>query len=144
MNYHLVDLMPRKNLEHCFIDEHPEGIEIKTYKFGRGLPFGNEYPPNVRVFLAERYKGIQLSDLIENSRGMLITSRRVKEVIERVNQAPPDYLPLAIYNHKKRAASTDYFIVNPIGTFDCLNLEASDIVYHLEQVPAKPADTQPE
>lgn len=36
-------------------------------------------------------------------------------------------MPLAIYNHKGRLASSDYFIVNPLGTVDALDLERSQI-----------------
>ncbi|WIG94990.1 DUF1629 domain-containing protein [Myxococcus sp. SDU36] len=134
MNYHLIHLMPREDQNFCFIDDKPEGIGIKSYKLGKGLPLGSDYPPNARVFMTDRYKGIQVSDLIENACNLLIVSKRVKEVIERINKAPTEYLPLSIYNHKKRAASTDYFIINPLGTFDCLNLETSDIVYHNDKV----------
>ncbi|WP_082207042.1 imm11 family protein [Corallococcus macrosporus] len=134
MQYYLILLIPRENLQYCFVDNFPEGLGLVSYKLGHGEPLGADYPANARVYMAERYKGMQVPDLVENTCGMLIVSKRVKEVFERVNQGPVEYLPVAIYNHKKRVASTDHFIINPIGTVDCLNLEASEIEYHNDKI----------
>jgi hypothetical protein len=60
---------------------------------------------------------------------MLIISKRLKDAMSAVNQGPVQYLPLAIYNHKKRLASDDYFIVNPLGTMDVLDTSVSEIEY---------------
>ena len=38
-----------------------------------------------------------------------------------------EYLPFDLHDHRKRLLSKDYVIVNPIGTFDCLDLKASKI-----------------
>ncbi|NVJ09699.1 hypothetical protein HUW63_31305 [Myxococcus sp. AM001] len=130
MHYYLILPMSRENLNYCFVDNYPEGLGLIDYKIGHGEPLGADYPMDARVYMTERYKGMQVPDLVENTCGMRIVSRRVKEVFERVNQSPVEYLPVAIYNHKKRVASTDHFIVNPLGTVDCLNLEASEIEYH--------------
>ncbi|WP_240358393.1 imm11 family protein [Myxococcus vastator] len=121
--------MPRQQLQYCFVDELPEGLGLNRYKVGHGETLGADYPADARVYMTDRYQGIQVSDYVENACGILIVSKRVKEVFERVSRGPVEYLPLAIYNHKKRLASADHFIVNPIGTVDCLNLEASDIKY---------------
>jgi len=40
-----------------------------------------------------------------------------------------EILPFTLYDHKKRVLTKDYWIVNPIGTFGCLNKEASEIKY---------------
>ncbi|WP_163786508.1 imm11 family protein [Myxococcus vastator] len=134
MNYYYIHLMPRENLNYCFIDEYPSEVGIKSYKIGKGLKLGTDYPEDSRVYMADRYTGIQLSDLIENACGMLIVSKRIKETFERVNKGPVEYLPLTICNHKKRVASTEHFIINPLGTVDCLNLKASTIVYHDDKI----------
>ncbi|AEI64023.1 imm11 family protein [Corallococcus macrosporus] len=134
MNFYYIHLMPRDNLSYCFIDDYPSEVGIKSYKIGKGLMLGADYPAASRVYMTERYTGIQLSDLIENACGMLIVSKRIKETFEQVNNGPTEYLPLTICNHKKRVASTDYFIINPLGTIDCLNLKASTITYHDEKI----------
>jgi hypothetical protein len=67
---------------------------------------------------------------------MLIVHREVKDVIAEVNEGPTEYLPLRIYNHKKRLASDEYFIVNPLGAQDCLDLSASKIEYMGKKIVA--------
>ncbi|MCY1082650.1 imm11 family protein [Archangium lansingense] len=129
MRYYLIDLMPEDNPDFCFLDSYPEGLGLKTYKLGKGQPLKDDYPADARIYMSDKEKGIQVPDLVGNSRSMLITSQRVKEVIERVNQGPTEYLRVAIYNHKKRVASPDHFILNPLGVVDCLNLRASEIEY---------------
>ena len=42
-------------------------------------------------------------------------------------QLPVEALPIAILNHKKRVASQDHFILNPLGTHDCLDLGESEL-----------------
>ncbi len=37
-------------------------------------------------------------------------------------------MPVRIHDHRERLLSDEYVIVNPIGTFDCLDLEASDVL----------------
>jgi hypothetical protein len=79
------------------------------------------------VYMSSRFGGMALPDFVSNTRGLLIVHRRVTEVFRRINEGPTEYLPLAIYNHKRRLASPDYFVVNPLGTHDVLDLKASDI-----------------
>jgi hypothetical protein len=44
-------------------------------------------------------------------------------------QTPMECLPFTLFDHRRRVASRDYFIINPLGTFDCLNTSKSEIVY---------------
>lgn len=129
MNYFQINLMPRKNSEYCFLRSYPEGLDIHTYKLGKGERLGAEYPADARIYMDPRERGIELPSLIGNTCCMLIVDRPMKEVLERLNKAPVQYLPVRIYNHKKRLASADHFIVNPIGTYDCLDTEQSGIEY---------------
>jgi len=130
MLYYLIDLTTDDNPDYCYLDSYPEGLGLKTYKLGYGQELKADYPADARVYMTNRVKGMQVPDLVGNTCGMLVTSRRVKEVFERVNQGPVEYLPVAIYNHKKRVASPHHYILNPLGTVDCLNLQASNIKYH--------------
>jgi hypothetical protein len=38
-----------------------------------------------------------------------------------------EYLPVQILNHKKKLASKDYFILNPLSVVDCVDIEASEV-----------------
>jgi hypothetical protein len=103
---------------------------LKTWKLNKGAEFlEGEYPQDAKIFMSDEEPGIEIPDLVPNTGLMLIVSKRLKEGIEAVNRGPIQYLPLSIYNHKKRLASSDYFIVNPLGTVDVLDTSASEIEY---------------
>ena len=74
--------------------------------------------------------------IIGNTQSLLIVSKVLKEQIDQVNADPVQILPVAIHNHKNRLASADYFVVNPIGQRDCLDLEESEIEWHDADVVA--------
>ena len=38
-----------------------------------------------------------------------------------------EYLPVQILNHKKKVASKDYFLMNPLSVVDCIDVEASEV-----------------
>ncbi|MBU8899864.1 hypothetical protein KRR26_30060 [Corallococcus sp. M34] len=134
MPYYLIQLTTCDNPDLCFLDDYPEGLGLNSYKLSKGKQLGSDYPANARVFMTDRVKGMQVPDLVSNTCSMVVTSRRVKEVFERLNQGPTEYLPVALYNHKKRVASPDHFILSPLGTVDCLNLQESEIEYHKDKV----------
>lgn len=109
------------------IDDFVEGIGNKAYCAGGGVRLGAVYPPDARISLRKENPGMKLSSLLGNTRLMLIVSREFKEIIARTCTNEIEYLPFRLYDHRKRVLSADYFIVNPIGTLDCLDLKKSDI-----------------
>lgn len=62
---------------------------------------------------------------------MLVFHRDAKVIIEQVNNGPTEFLPLSIYNYRKKLLSSDYFIVNPLGSYMCLDRKKSE--FHLER-----------
>jgi hypothetical protein len=76
----------------------------------------------------DRSPGIKLPSLIGNTNDFLIVKRELKMVFEESGVAL-ECLPFTLFDHKKREASRDYFIINPLGTFDCLDLQKSVVVY---------------
>jgi hypothetical protein len=127
VNYYALETMPLHDEDLCFLQKLPTEIEATEFKIAMGIPIADEYPDDVRMYMDDEYPGLKLPDLVGNTQSFLIVSERVKEVIERLNTAPTEYLRLSIYNHKKRLHSAAYWFINPLGGFDCLNLGASDI-----------------
>lgn len=113
----------------AFIDQVPDGLDGYDYKMALGEPIGDQYPDEAEIYLQPRYPGIKLAPLIGNTIGYLIVNTAVKDVIEAHETGDIEYLPFVLFNHKKRVHSRDYWIVNPLGTYDCLNRDASDIKY---------------
>lgn len=131
MKYYLLKTLAQTKPEFCVLRSYPEGMGLKTWKLGDGVELQEgEYPQDAKIFMSDQEPGMEIPDLVPNTGQMLIVSKRLKDGIAAVNQGPVQYLPLAIYNHKKRLASGDYFIVNPVGPLDVLDTSASEIEYH--------------
>lgn len=131
MRFWLLDTLGDTNDEDvCFLSNFVKGIEAKSWCVYRGEALAPLYPKDAKIFLAREDKGLRLCSLIGNDQRMLVVSTEFKELIQKhCPDTNIEYLPFTLYDHRKRVHSRDYFIVNPIGTFDCLDYEASDIVW---------------
>lgn len=114
----------------CFFDTAVRGIGNKDYCFAMGLPVKDFYPSDAKIFLKKEYPGMKLASFIGNSCLMLVVSRELRETIEKhCPDVPIEYLPFTLIDHRRRVHSTDYCLVNPLGTLDCADKRASDLMY---------------
>ncbi len=132
MDYYRINLMPSVDSSLCFLDYPPKGTGMFTHRMAGGHAMGEKYPADAQIYMDDRNPGTKLSSLIGNTNRFLIVRREIKEVLEKTG-VPLECLPFTLFDHKKREASRDYFIVNPLGTFDCLDLQRSEIVYDDEE-----------
>lgn len=131
MKHYFIKTLGRSTTEGwCVLHAPPEGLGVSDYRLAEGDPIGSRYPSDARIYMSDESSGIRLGSLIGNTKSFLIVATVVKEVIEQhCAGVEIEYLPFTLYNHKKREHSRDYWIVNPIGTRDVLNLKASEIEY---------------
>lgn len=131
MKYFLVDTLGDLDYgDYCILDKAPEGIGVKYSFLVRGRPIGSDFPSDAKIRMSPDRTGIKLGGLIASTKNFLILHRDVVDVVkEACGDAEIEYLPVSVVNHKGRVQSPDYFIVNPIGTLDCLDPDASEIVY---------------
>lgn len=130
MRYFIIEILGNyldKKL--AFIDKPPVDLGLYDYCMARGERVGDRYPEDARIYLQPESLGIKLSSLIGNSLGCLIVNTEMKDVIVEHCDCEIEILPFTLCNHKKRVHSKDYWIINPIGSIDCLNKKASDIRY---------------
>ena len=116
--------------QYCLIEDKPIGTGLRSVDADnptRGEKAAHLYPADARVYMSTKWKGTKLPDFVSNVESLLIVSRRVKEVIEKINQRPIEYIPISIHDQKQKLASADYFIVNPLGCFDILDFDACDV-----------------
>ncbi|HYO57920.1 imm11 family protein [Archangium sp.] len=114
----------------CRIEDPPRGIGLRKYCPALGDRAAPYYPPDARIQLVEEQPGIQLSSLLGNNINYLIVCTAMKETIqEHCMGVEIEYLPFDLYDHRGRLYSRDYFIINPIGTYDCLDEAHSGIEY---------------
>ncbi|MCY1041532.1 hypothetical protein OV208_09420 [Corallococcus sp. bb12-1] len=114
--------------ELALVDGAPEGMSLRAYCMSEGDPALRFYPKEAKVSLRSDHPGIKLSSLLGNTSSYLIVRADVKEVIAaHAKDIEVEYLPFDLYDHRKRLYSQDYFIINPIGTLDCLDVAASGV-----------------
>ena len=95
----------------------------------RGERAGSEYPPDARIYLQIESPGLKLRSLLGNTACYLIINTELKTILETLDLGQVEILPFTLYDHRKRPLSKDYWIVNPLGTFDCVNRAASEIEF---------------
>ncbi|HYO55246.1 imm11 family protein [Archangium sp.] len=132
--------------EQCFLDAAPKGLGARSAHLSHGKPVTALYPEDPCVQLSEENPGIRLESFIGNTKRMLVVSSPLRAVLEKWCQEQDiEYLPVHIYNHRGRLHTSDYSIINPLGTLDCLDRERShvemmkDVVLSVERIVLSPA-----
>ncbi|WNO10393.1 imm11 family protein [Teredinibacter sp. KSP-S5-2] len=128
MKYYKLNVYRRQDKDFSFIERPPEEIALLSSYIMSGKKAASKYPEDVVAKMSDR-GGLVLSDFIGNAELSIIAHESVKNTIESVCGDACEYLPVSIENHKGRIASDEYFYINPLGTYDCLNKELSDIDY---------------
>lgn len=128
MRFFTWNILGQYNPEQCFLNEAPRGLGARSFHLAHGIPVRGLYPDDPRIHLSEEYPGIRLESFIGNIKHMLVVSSPLRAVIEKWCQGQEiEYLPVHIYNHRGRLHTSDYSIINPIGTLDCLDREFSEV-----------------
>ena len=128
-----IETCPTEDFSLCVLSGAPKGTVTLNHRMSRGYPMGADYPSDAQWAMCERYKGIKLSTLITCVSGILVLAKQAMEVLQDTG-VTMECLPFTLLNHKGRVASRDYFIVNLLGTLDCLDIEKSDIEWLDDQV----------
>ncbi|WNZ62545.1 hypothetical protein QEG98_01480 [Myxococcus sp. MxC21-1] len=129
MDYFSLTRGPTVDRSLCMLEREPKGLRMFSHRLGEGYPMGDKYPPDAEWQMSSKYGGGKLASLIASH--YVVVERALKEVFERTG-VPMECLNFTLFDHKGQVASRDYFIINPLGTFDCLHLEKSEIKYSKE------------
>ncbi|RMG93914.1 MAG: hypothetical protein D6705_17425 [Deltaproteobacteria bacterium] len=139
MRYFMIERLgdQRKFDEYVVVTKDPSGLKLKTFYLSRGRRVGEFYPDDATIQLQDDCPGLVLTSFLANTQGLLIFDTRCKEVVEEACRGQEiEYLPFTLLDHGGDLLSKDYWIVNPIGTFDCVDRSRSDISY-LDDDPSK-------
>ncbi|WP_144429576.1 imm11 family protein [Myxococcus hansupus] len=117
------------NEDLCLLREFVDGIGMHAWKVSKGESLRSVYPADAKIFMTPDSPGIKLCSLIGNTDSMLVAAPELRATIEKHRQSDVEYLPFTLYDHRKRVHSRDYVIINPLGTFDCLDFKASQIIW---------------
>lgn len=130
MKYFFIDPLGDPDGDWCTVEKPPKGMGLTVARPSKGRRVGEKYPSDAAIFMSPNYEGIRVGSVVGNTESYLIVAGPVKKVIEaHCKGADIEYLPVALYDHKGRLSGADFFIINPIGAIDCLNLDASEINY---------------
>lgn len=128
--FQIITLGDTRDKSLIFISNYLENIGLAAYQPAAGERVGEDYPKDAEILLQPEDPGVKLPSLIGNTISYLIVNAETKDtIIEYCPEYEVDIetLPFTLINHKKRVHSKDYWIINPIGTFDCVDRSASEI-----------------
>ena len=107
----------------------PEGIK-KAHQLSSGISRAEGWPTKVACRMSDEYpKDIELTDNLYGT-GLTVISDRVKKALADAKVNGVEYLPVQVYNHKNKVASSDYAILNPLTVVDCIDTKASGVQWN--------------
>ena len=110
--------------------ENPDGF-AKQFLLMKGVPLLGQWPENVVCQMSAQYpKDIQLADNLFGSDYPLVSGRLKERIVAANDGSQIEFLPVTILNHKERVASKDYYLLNPVGSLDCIDIEKSGVVWN--------------
>ena len=102
----------------------------EDWKLLYGEPVADAFPGKASFSMNPDYPhDIALTDSLYNIDMLIVASAALRGVIEAEAPAQVEYVPVPIYNHKKRAIQEPYALVHPIDPVDCLVLDACKPTY---------------
>jgi hypothetical protein len=101
------------------------------YKLKKGDSVASEWPDDARFSMDPDFKKkIKLSDNLLNPSRVLVASKRLADFFREKKVPNLEFLPVTIFNHKKKVASTEYSIVNLVTTQDCIDTKKSEVTWN--------------
>ena len=109
--------------DHCIIDTDSPSLRDFSWKLAEGTPAGSPLPTDLSVRMDTSHPGLIIPDFIGNTLRVFMVSNRLKTLWDREEAAKIEWVPIRIYNHKRRIASKDSFIANVLTAQDCVDME---------------------
>ncbi len=101
------------------------------WEIGMGISRAAGFPDDARFEMNSRFpKQTVVADVVYNREGMIVASRRVRDLLEATSLRGVEYLPVRIVSHKGRVASEEHCIVHPVGTVDAIDIPNSEIEWN--------------
>ncbi|VAW86808.1 hypothetical protein MNBD_GAMMA16-169 [hydrothermal vent metagenome] len=102
----------------------------EDYQYNEGEPLLPNYPSldqAIMVFDSIHYPDqSKLYDIVPALDAVLVINNKVKNVLNNMNVDNIEYLPIRLWDHQKSPVSDDYYILNPLGSVDFIDMEKSE------------------
>ena len=111
----------------CILDRLPED-DHALFRPRIGRAMGRDYP-NARDFpMSPDLGGVELPDLVRNTLGFYVVSKRLRETLERTSDASFEMLPIHILDRRGVRVSAPYWIANLLErSIPCADLQRSEM-----------------
>jgi hypothetical protein len=106
--------------ENCVVGPDPD-FAGKAYQIAFGERVGSDYPEDLRLPMSRSSPGKHTPDALHNTMSFLLTSHRLAEILRPEVGEEVEFLPFELVNHKKKVVPGFGFIVNLIGTVECVD-----------------------
>src|SRR5262245_53011782 len=100
------------------------------YKLMKGESVAKEWPDVSMRMDPDFKKKIKLSDNLLNPVNIIVASKKLCDFFRSQRVPNIEYLPVTIYDHKKKVASKEYSIANLVTTQDCIDTKKSEVTWN--------------
>ena len=118
-------LYEKKDSSFCVVTDRRDSFD-KIWYPSEGLRMGEFAPENLKLHMSEDFSGIVPSDFIRNNMGYQLIVDKVKTILDQHTRVEIEYIPFDLINHKGRAVKENCYIMNLIGTVDCVDREKTE------------------
>ncbi|MET1254932.1 imm11 family protein [Aliikangiella maris] len=108
-------------------DEPERGPEDFEYFSGKTLI--NSFPTQDQAIMKyhpEYTTSPKLHDFVESMNRFHIINNKVRSVFEKLKLSNLEYLPISIKDNNQQLVSQDYYILNPLGSVNFIDMEKSE------------------
>lgn len=113
----------------CLVTRFPDGMDGCDFKLMFGRTVADEYPADAVVVMDAEYPGEVVSDFVGNTINCLIVTEKVKAIIDSLDaELELEWLPVELHRHDGTPHGAKLYFLNPIGAFDCLDFERSEVI----------------
>jgi len=101
---------------------------IRAWRYHKGESLAKEFPRKATVRFADKFPHrCKLYDFADNLENMPFVSGKVRSVLEKLGTRDLEFLPISVKDHEGVTVAADYFILNPIGSQDIIDMKKSKL-----------------
>jgi len=115
--------VPRRE-EFAYLEQELDDLD-KPWLISEGVRLGSEFPVGAPCYISRKWRGMKLDDFVSNKFSWLVVSERARKVLE-AEPVEVEWLPIRLFDQKKREVQAPYTLAHLIGTVDCIDLARSD------------------
>lgn len=123
---HYVFALDINNDDNALLSEHPPEADERAYLFRDGVPQAGWFPRDAEYAMNHRYPDARsLYDLQNTTLKLLVVSKALRSILEELDGARIEFLPITIRDHRNKVASKEYSIANVLGLIECVDHASS-------------------